>query len=41
MGLLTNYVGVKVIELAEVPQGDVWMTASENLNVAFANLMEN
>ena len=37
MGLLTNYVGVKVIELAEVPQGDVWMTASENLNVAFAN----
>ena len=37
MGLLTNYVGVRVIELSDVPAGEVWMTASENLNIAYAN----
>ncbi|MFB1548146.1 capsid protein [Staphylococcus aureus] len=37
MGLLTNFVGVKIIELSEVPKGEVWMTVSENLNVAYAN----
>lgn len=37
MGLLTNYVGVRVIELLDVPAGEVWMTASENLNIAYAN----
>ncbi len=37
MGLLTNYVGVKVIELSDVPKGEIWMTVSENLNVGYAN----
>lgn len=37
MVLLTNYVGVRVIELSDVPAGEVWMTASENLNIAYAN----
>jgi len=37
LNLLTPYVGVKVIEFADVPAGEVWMTTAENLNVAFAN----
>ena len=37
MGLLSDYVSVKVIELSDVPQGEVWMTVAENLNVAYAN----
>lgn len=37
MNLLTDYVGVKVIEFADVPKGEVWMTVSENLNAAYAN----
>ena len=37
MNLLTPYVGVRVIEFADVPAGEVWMTTAENLNVAFAN----
>lgn len=37
MGLLTNFVGVKLIELSDVPQGEVWMTVSENLNIAYAD----
>ncbi|MBM7132748.1 MULTISPECIES: capsid protein [Staphylococcus] len=37
LNLLTPYVGVRVIEFADVPAGEVWMTTAENLNVAFAN----
>ncbi|HDY9572239.1 TPA: capsid protein [Staphylococcus argenteus] len=37
LNLLTPYVGVKVIEFADIPAGEVWMTTAENLNVAFAN----
>ncbi|PKF29001.1 capsid protein [Macrococcoides caseolyticum] len=37
MNLLTDYVGVKIIEFADVPKGEVWMTVSENLNAAYAN----
>lgn len=37
MGLLTNFVGVKLIELSDVRQGEVWMTVSENLNIAYAD----
>lgn len=37
MNLLTDYVGVKVIEFADVPKGEVWMTVAENLNAAYAN----
>ncbi|WP_270892760.1 capsid protein [Staphylococcus saprophyticus] len=37
MNLLTPYVGVKVIEFADVPAGEVWMTTAENLNVFYAN----
>lgn len=37
LNLLTPYVGVRVIEFADVPTGEVWMTTAENLNVAFAN----
>ncbi|MEJ7218753.1 capsid protein [Staphylococcus gallinarum] len=35
--LLTPYVGAQVIEFADVPQGTVYMTTAENLNVAYAN----
>lgn len=35
--LLTPYVGVQVIEFADVPAGQVYLTTAENLNVAFAN----
>lgn len=37
LNLLTPYVGVQVIEFADVPQGTVYMTTAENLNVAYAN----
>ncbi|UTT55155.1 capsid protein [Staphylococcus equorum] len=37
LNLLTPYVGVQVIEFADVPQGSVYMTTAENLNVAYAN----
>ncbi|HAR6305306.1 TPA: capsid protein [Staphylococcus pseudintermedius] len=37
VNLLTPYVGVKIVEFADVPQGEVWMTVAENLNVAYAN----
>ncbi|MCU5745897.1 capsid protein [Staphylococcus sp. SQ8-PEA] len=37
LNLLTPYVGVKIVEFADVPQGEVWMTVAENLNVAYAN----
>lgn len=37
MNLLTRYVGAKVIEFSDVPEGEVWFTVSENLNVAYAN----
>lgn len=37
LNLLTPYVGVRVIEFADVPAGEIWMTTAENLNVAFAN----
>ncbi|PXA45612.1 capsid protein, partial [Staphylococcus pseudintermedius] len=37
MNLLTPYVSVKIVEFADVPQGEVWMTVAENLNVAYAN----
>lgn len=37
LNLLTTYVGVRVIEFADVPAGEIWLTVSENLNVAYAN----
>lgn len=37
MGLLTNFVGIRVVEFSDVPEGEVWMTVAENLNVAYAN----
>lgn len=37
MNLLTRYVGAKVIEFSDVPEGEVWFTVAENLNVAYAN----
>ncbi|MEB7753292.1 capsid protein [Staphylococcus pseudoxylosus] len=37
LNLLTPYVGAQVIEFADVPQGTVYMTTAENLNVAYAN----
>ncbi|WP_411860731.1 phage major capsid protein [Mammaliicoccus sciuri] len=37
LNLLTPYIGVQIIEFADVPQGKVYMTTAENLNVAFAN----
>ncbi|MCD9074098.1 capsid protein [Staphylococcus epidermidis] len=37
MGLLTNFVGIRVVEFSDVPEGEVWMTVAENLNVASAN----
>lgn len=37
MGLLTNFVGIRVVEFSDVPEGEVWMTVAENLNVAYSN----
>ncbi|TJY13991.1 capsid protein [Staphylococcus chromogenes] len=37
MTLLTNYVGAKVIEFADIPEGEVWLTTAENLNLFYAN----
>lgn len=37
LNLLTPYVGAQVIEFADVPAGQVYMTTAENLNVAYAN----
>ncbi|MHC3758883.1 capsid protein [Staphylococcus succinus] len=37
LNLLTPYVGSQVIEFADVPAGQVYMTTAENLNVAYAN----
>lgn len=37
ISLLTPYVNVKIVEFSDIPKGEVWMTVSENLNVAFAN----
>lgn len=37
MGLLTNFVGIRVVEFSDVPEGELWMTVAENLNVAYAN----
>ncbi|MFF7217916.1 capsid protein [Mammaliicoccus sciuri] len=37
MNLLTNYVGARVIEFSDIPEGEIWLTTSENLNVAYAN----
>ncbi|MCI2771310.1 Uncharacterised protein [Mycobacteroides abscessus subsp. abscessus] len=37
LNLLTTYVGVRVIEFSDVPEGEVWLTVAENLNVAYAN----
>lgn len=37
LNLLTRYVGTKVIEFSDVPEGEVWFTVAENLNVAYAN----
>lgn len=37
MNLLTNYVGARVIEFSDIPEGEIWLTTAENLNVAYAN----
>ena len=37
MNLLTPYVGARVLEFSDIPEGEVWLTTSENLNVAYAN----
>lgn len=37
LNLLTDFVGAKVIEFADIPEGEVWFTVAENLNVAYAN----
>ncbi len=37
INLLTPYIGVKIVEFADIPEGEVWMTVAEYLNVAYAN----
>lgn len=37
MNLLTPYVGARVLEFSDIPEGEVWLTTAENLNVAYAN----
>lgn len=37
INLLSPYIGVKIVEFSDIPEGEVWMTVAENLNVAFAN----
>ncbi|MFI3129652.1 MULTISPECIES: capsid protein [Mammaliicoccus] len=37
INLLTPYVNVKIVEFSDIPEGEVWMTVAENLNVAYAN----
>lgn len=37
INLLTPYINVKIVEFSDIPEGEVWMTVAENLNVAYAN----